>query len=86
MSITSETVINRTISDFDNHPSVSMFASTGHNLDFSFSDLTQSYGADLLIGLNTKKSCGPEGFSPKVLKVAAPAIAAPLTELFKTTA
>ena len=37
---------------------------------------------NILTNLNTKKSAGLDGLSPKLLKTAAPVIAGPLTKLF----
>ena len=67
--------------DFENHPSVVLIRNKSFNLDFSFEPVTPAYVADLLIGLNVKKSCGPDGLSPKILQIAAPAIISTLTKL-----
>ena len=40
------------------------------------------YVTELLRDLDEKKSCGPDGFPPKILKLSAPAIATSLTKLF----
>lgn len=37
---------------------------------------------DLLISLDEKKSCGPDGISSKILKISTPALVTPLTKLF----
>ena len=67
--------------DFESHPSVVLIRNKSFNLDFSFEPVTPAYVVDLLIGLNVKKSCGPYGLSPKILKIAAQAITSPLTKL-----
>ena len=44
--------------------------------------INSEYLNDLLLTLDEKKSCGPDGISPKILKISAPAITVPLTKLF----
>ena len=73
--------LSLTMEDFENHPSVVLIRNKSFNLDFSFEPVTPAYVVDLLIGLNVKKSCGPYGLSPKILKIAAQAITSPLTKL-----
>ena len=73
--------LSLTMEDFENHPSVVLIRNKSFNLDFSFEPVMPAYVADLLIGLNVKKSCGPDGLSPKILEIAAPAIISPLTKL-----
>ena len=77
-----EPVLSLSMDYFENHPSTVLIRSKSINLDFSFSPVTSAYVADLLVGLNVKKSCGPDGFSRRLLKIAAPAIALALTGLF----
>lgn len=77
-----EHVIGQKIEDFASHPSVAMIAGKRHDLDFAFEHVTESYVADLISNLDGNKSSGPDGFPPKILKLAAPALAAPITSLF----
>ena len=56
--------------------------SQGANLNFSFTVINSEYLTELLLTLDEKKSCGPDGISPKILKISTPAIAIPLTKLF----
>ena len=52
------------------------------DLAFSFEHVSLSYVADILVRLDAKKCTGPDGLSPKILRIAASGIAAPLTKLF----
>lgn len=53
-----------------------------YDLNFSFQQVSMEYISNLLLNLNEKKSCGPDGITQKLLKASAPAIASPLTNLF----
>ena len=68
--------------DFSSHSSVMEILNQGVNLNFSFAVINSEYLNDLLLTLDEKKSCGPDGISPKILKISTPAIAVPLTKLF----
>ena len=68
---------------FSSHSSVIEILNQGVNLNFSFAVInSEEYLKDILLTLDEKKSCGPDGISPKILKIATPAIAIPLTKLF----
>ena len=80
-------VINKSVlsvseEDFVSHQSVVLIRNKSFDIDFSFDPICDKQITDLLIKLDVKKSCGPDGFSPKLLQIAAPAIAAPLAKLF----
>ena len=80
-------VINKSVlsvpeEDFVSHQSVVLIRNKSFDLDFLFDPICDKQITDLLIKLDVKKSCGPDGFSPKLLQIAAPAIAAPLAKLF----
>ena len=77
-----EYVLSVSESDFINHPRVVDIANQSYQLNFSFEPGTLEYVTELLLDLDEKKSCGPDGFPPKFLKLSAPAIASSLTKLF----
>ena len=77
-----DSVIERTIQEFESHPGVALITGKHDDLAFSFEHVSQSYEADTLVRLDAKKSTGPDGLSPKILRIAAPGITAPLTKLF----
>ena len=64
---------------FTNHPSVLATKNSALKIEFSFEPLSISRVADSLANLNSMKSSGPDGLSPKLLKLSAPVI---LTKLF----
>ena len=45
-------------------------------------EMTAETVTDYLLKINAKKSTCPDGFSPKIIKLSAPAIATPLANLF----
>ena len=45
-------------------------------------EITTETVTDYLRKINATKSTGPDGFSPKIIKLFAPAIASPLANLF----
>ena len=80
--VTEDSVIERTIQEFESHPSVALIRGKHDDLAFSFEHVSQSHVADILVRLDAKKCTGPDGLSPKILRIAAPGIAAPLNKLF----
>lgn len=68
--------------DFGDHHSITTIKNKSYQLDFTFMETNVETVTDFLLKLNTKKATGPDGFSPKLLKLSAPAIATPLTSLF----
>jgi hypothetical protein len=78
-----EQVLCTSENDFVDHPSVVTITNQPLELlNFSFEPVSLEYVAKLLLDLDEKKSCGPDGFTPKILKLSAPAIAISLTKLF----
>ena len=80
--VVSKSVLNYSEDDFSDHPSIVAIRKQAINLEFSFEPVNCEYIAELLNKLTVKKSCGPDGIPPKLLKISTPAIAAPLTNLF----
>ena len=80
--IIKEPILNLSEDDFENRTSVVTIRNQSFNLDFSFEQINSRHIADLLLNLNVKKSAGPDGLSPKLLKISAPVIAAPVAKLF----
>lgn len=77
-----DSVIERIIQEFESHLSVALIRGKHDDLAFSFQHVSQSYVAYILVPLDANKSTGPDGLSPKTLRIAAPGIATPCTKLF----
>ena len=80
--IIKEPILNLSEDDFENHTSVITIRNQSFDLDFSFEQINSGHIADLLLNLNVKKSAGPGGLAPKILKISAPVIAPPIAKLF----
>ena len=80
--VVNEHVLSLSEDDFINHTSVVAISNRSFDLDFSFKQISTELITNLLLNLNVKKSSGPDGLSPKLLKISAPAIAAPIAKLF----
>ena len=74
-------VLELSLDDFMNYPRVLAIKNSEDKIDFSFEPLSISRVAECLANLNTMKSDGPDGLSPKLLKLSAPVISGPLTKL-----
>lgn len=77
-----ERLLQLSVDDFMNHPSVSAIRNSAQKLDFSFEPVSVPHVAESLVNLNTRKSASPDGLSPKLLKLSVPVIAVPLTKPF----
>jgi len=75
-------LLQLSVDDFMNHPSFSAIRNSAQKLDFSFEPVSIPRVAESLVNLNSRKSAGPDGLSPKLLKLLVPVIAVPLTKLF----
>lgn len=75
-------VLELSLDDLMNYPRVLAIKNSALKIDFSFEPLSISLVAECLANLNTMKSDGPDGLSPKLLKLSAPVISGPLTKLF----
>lgn len=64
-----ECTLKLPLDDFANHPSVLVIKNSALRLDFSFQPVSVSCVAESLANSNTTKSAGPDGLSPKVLKL-----------------
>lgn len=69
--------------DFENHISIQSIKKQCYDLNFSFQLVSTEYIKNRLLNVNEKKSSGPDGITPKLLKTSAPAVALPLTNLSK---
>ena len=67
-----ECVLELSLDDFMNFSRVLAIKNSEHKIDFSFEPLSISRVAECLANLNTMKSDGPDGLSPKLLKLSAP--------------
>ena len=74
-----ESVLNLTEQDFSDHPSLAAIKNKSYLLDFTFMEINMEVITDNLLKMNAKKSTGYDGLSPKILKLSAAALAAPLT-------
>ena len=52
------------------------------NFNFSFSAINSAYLEKLLLSLDEKKACGPDGITSNILRISKPAIVTPLTKLY----
>ena len=50
--------------------------------NYYFHPVSVTRGSEILSNLNVRKSAGSNGISPKLLKIAAPVIAGPMTKRF----
>ena len=62
--------------------SLAAIKNKSHKLDFAVKEINTKTVTDYLLKINAKKSTGPDGLSPKILKLSASAVATPLTSLF----
>ena len=66
-----ECVRELSLDDFMNYPRVLAIKNSALKIDFSFEPLSISRVAECLANLNTMKSDGTDGLSPKLLKLSA---------------
>ena len=74
-----ECLLQLSVDDVMNHPSVLTIKNSTQKLDFSFEPVSISLVGESLANLNIRKSAGPDGLSPKLLKLSVPVIAGPLS-------
>ena len=74
--------LSLTEEDFTDHPSIAAIKSKSFQLNFAFTENKTEAISDYILKMNIKKSTGPDGFSPKILKLSAPPVATPLSTLF----
>ena len=79
--IISQAALKPAVDDFKDHPSINKIKIHAPALEFSFQPVSCKYLTTLQNSVNSKKSCGPDGISPRLLKLSTPSIAAPLTRL-----
>ena len=77
-----ESVLTLSVDEFANHASVVNIETKAPKLNFRFHPVGVARVSEILSNLNIRKSAGPDGISPKLLKIAAPVIAGPMTKLF----
>ena len=68
--------------DFSSHASVVNIETKAPKLNFYFHPVSVARVSEILSNINVRKSVGPDRISPKLLKIAAPVIAGPMTKLF----
>ena len=77
-----DSILNMSEQDFVNHMSVKWITNHCYDFNFSFQQVNTVYITDLLSNLIERKSTGPDGISPKLLRISASVIAEPLANLF----
>ena len=77
-----DSALSLTKENFGDHPSIAAIKSKSYNFDFAFKEINKETVTNYVLKMNAKKSTGPDGFSPKIVKLSAIAVATPLTSLF----
>ncbi|CAB4028531.1 Hypothetical predicted protein, partial [Paramuricea clavata] len=80
--VVEDSILNMSEQDFMNHMSVKSITNRCYDFDFSFQQVNTVYITDLLTNLNERKSTGPDGIPPKLLRISASVIAEPFANLF----
>ena len=68
--------------ELSSHASVVNIETKARRINFSFHPVSVARVSEILSNLNVRKPAGPDGIPPKLLKIAAPVIAGPMTKLF----
>ncbi len=74
-----EKCIENSINKHSNHPIKLIHKHPEHHNNFSCKHLNPSEVGTILVKLNIKKATGCDGLTSKLIKIAAPAISAPLS-------
>lgn len=77
-----ESILSMNENDYIDHPSVQLIKDQNFNLNFHFNPISSTYIYTLLQNVDVKKGGGPDGITPRIFKIAAPAIMEPITKLF----
>ena len=77
-----ESVLTFSVDEVSSHASVVNIETKAPRINFSFHPVSVARVSEILSNLNVRKPAGPDGIPPKLLKIAAPVIAGPMTKLF----
>ena len=68
--------------ELSSHASVVNIKTKAPRINFYFHPVSMARVSEILSNLKVRKPAGPDGIPPKLLKIAAPVIAGPMTKLF----
>ena len=77
-----ESVLTLSVNELSSHAIVVYIETKAPKLNFHFHPVSAARVSEILSNLNARKSAGPDGISAKLLKIADPVIAGPMTTLF----
>ena len=77
-----ESILSFSVDELSSHASVVNIETKAPRSNFSFHPVSVARVSEILSNLNVRKPAGPDGIPPKLLKIAAPVIAGPMTKLF----
>ena len=81
-SLVDKNTLSKNEDDFINHPSIISIKEKNFNLKFQFNPASTGYISDLLQSIDIKKSSGPDGVTPLLVKKASPVLVNNVTKLF----
>ena len=77
-----ESVLAYSVDEFSSHASIINIETKAYRINFYFHPRSVARVSKIISNLNVRKPAGPDGIPPKVLKIAAPVIAGPMTKPF----
>ena len=77
-----ESVLTFSVDELSSHASVVNIKTKAPRINFYFHPVSMARVSEILSNLNVRKPAGPDGITPKLLKIAAPVITKPMTKLF----
>ena len=77
-----ESILIFSVDELSSHASVVNIKTTAPRTNFYFHPVSMARVSEILSNLNVRKPVGLDGIPPKLLKIAAPVIAGPMTKLF----
>lgn len=77
-----ESVLAYSVDEFSSHASIINIETKAYRINFYFHPRSVARVSKIISNLNVRKPAGPDGIPPKLLKIAAPVIARPMTKPF----
>ena len=77
-----ESLLTFSVDELSSHASVVNIETKAPRINFYFHPVRMARVSEILSNLNVRKPAGTNGIPPKLLKIAAPVIAGPMTKLF----
>ena len=77
-----ESLLPSSVDKFSSHASIINIETKAPRINFHFHPASISRVSEILSNLNIRKPAGPDGIPQKLLRIAAPVIAGPMTKLF----